>query len=258
MSPRQIGVRWRLPMGSGLLLLAAWEIAWRARWIDPLFFSGPTAVAAALWTLIVSGEIFPHYASTMFSAAMGLAVAVACGIGGGIAYGMSPSFRGMAGPYLAIVNATPRVAMIGLFVVWLGLGLRVRVAMVAISAFFPVFFNTEEGVRGLDQSLDRVGRAYGCNRWEWFTRILLPHTLPFMLTGTRLAIGRGLVVIVIAEIFVGSLGGIGYFIINAGQQFQSANVFAAAALMAATGCGLTLGLERLGARLTPWHRRTML
>ena len=143
--------------------------------------------------------------------------------------------------------------MIGLLVVWVGLGTGVRVALVLISAFFPVFFNTAEGVRARDPSLDRVARAYGCSRWEWFTSILLPHTVPFLLTGTRLALGRALVVVVIAEIFVGSLGGIGYFIITAGQQFQSADVLAAACLMAVTGWGLTMAIERLGTWLTPWH-----
>jgi ABC-type nitrate/sulfonate/bicarbonate transport system permease component len=250
--------RFALPVASGLVILAGWEIAWRAGWIDPLFFSGPTAVAAALWRLTVSGEILPHYVMTMSSAAVGLVIAVALGVAAGIASGLSPAFRAVTGPYLAALNATPRVAMIGLFVVWLGLGAGVRVAMVVISAFFPVFFNTAEGVRALEGSLDRVGRAYGCTRREWFTLILLPHTLPFILTGTRLAVGRALVVVVIAEIFVGSLGGVGYFIINAGQQFQAAHVFAAAVLMSLTGCALMLALDRLAAWLRPWQVRTML
>ncbi|HXJ79089.1 MAG TPA: ABC transporter permease [Candidatus Methylomirabilis sp.] len=238
---------------AGLLMLAVWEGAWRAGWIDPLFFSGPTAVAGALWRLVVSGAIIPNYLTTLSAAALGLVLAVATGGVAGIVYGLSPAVRQVAGPYLAALNATPRVATIGLLVVWLGLGIGVRVALVTISAFFPVFFNTAEGVRGRDASLDRVARVYGCNRREWFTSILLPHTLPYLLTGTRLALGRALVVVVIAEIFVGSLGGIGYFIINAGQQFQSANVLAAACLMAATGWALSTGLERLGIWLTPWH-----
>jgi NitT/TauT family transport system permease protein len=250
--------RFALPVASGLVILVVWEITWRAGWVDPLFFSGPTAVAAALWRLTVSGEIIPHYVTTMSSAAIGLVLAVAAGVVAGIASGLSPAFRAVTGPYLAALNATPRVAMIGLFVVWLGLGAGVRVAMVVISAFFPVFFNTAEGVRALESSLDRVGRAYGCTRREWFTLILLPHTLPFMLTGTRLAVGRALVVVVIAEIFVGSLGGVGYFIINAGQQFQAAHVFAAAVLMALTGCALMLALDRLTAWLVPWRERAML
>jgi ABC-type proline/glycine betaine transport system permease subunit len=139
-------------------------------------------------------------------------------------------------------------------VLWTGLGLTTRLVLVAISGFFPVFFNTSEGVRSLDPALARVGHAYGCTRREQLAYIVLPHTLPFLLTGLQLAVGRGLVVVVIAEIFVGSLGGIGYFIITAGQQFQSADVFAGALLMAVTGCVLTLALERLRAWLTPWSR----
>ncbi|MBI2490749.1 MAG: ABC transporter permease [Candidatus Rokubacteria bacterium] len=247
--------RWPLPLASGLALLGVWEAAWRLGWIDPLFFSGPTAVAAVLARLVATGEILPHYASTMGAVALGLAPAVAAGILLGLVYGASAGVRRVAGPYVAFLNATPRVALIGLFVVWLGLGLGVRVVLVAISAFFPVFFNAAEGVRALGASLDRVGRAYGCTRWERLTRILLPHTLPYALTGTRLAVGRSLVVVVIAEIFVGSLGGVGYFIINAGQQFQSAHVLAGALLMALTGVTLTLGLERVEAWLTPWHPR---
>jgi ABC-type nitrate/sulfonate/bicarbonate transport system permease component len=247
--------RRRAPLLAGLLGLAAWEGVWRVGWIDPLFFSGPREVAGALWRLVVSGAIIPDYLTTLSAAATGLGLAVVSGFAAGLAYGLSPAMRQVAGPYLAALNATPRVATIGLLVVWLGLGAGVRITLVLISAFFPVFFNTVEGVRTRDPSLDRVARAYGCRRREWFASILLPHTLPFLLTGTRLALGRALVVVVIAEIFVGSLGGIGYFIITAGQQFRSADVLAAAGLMAVTGWGLTAALERLGAWLTPWHGR---
>jgi ABC-type nitrate/sulfonate/bicarbonate transport system permease component len=240
---------------TGALVLAAWEAASRAGWIDPLFFAGPSVVAARLWSLLVTGEILPHYAATVGSAGAGLSIALIAGVIAGAAYGLSRFVRDVAGPYLAMLNATPRVAMIGLFVIWLGLGAGVRVVMVAVSAFFPVFFNTVEGVRTLDPSLDRVGRVFGCTRWEWFIQIVVPHALPSILTGMRLAVGRGLVVVVIAEIFVGSLGGVGYFIINAGQQLQSAAVLAAALLMAFTGCGLTLGIDRLSAWLTPWSER---
>jgi NitT/TauT family transport system permease protein len=184
---------------------------------------------------------------------LGIGIAVAAGVTGGLAVGVSPAIARVAGPYLAVLNATPRVALIGLFVIWLGLGLGVRVAMVAVSAFFPVFFNTAEGVQALDPALDRVGRVFGCTRREWFTRILLPHTAPWMLTGVQLAVGRGLVVVVIAEILVGSLGGVGYVIATAGQQFRPADVLAGAALMAVTGCALTLGLGTLGRWLAPWR-----
>ena len=241
------------PIVTGALLLAVWEIAARVELVDPLFFAGPAAVARALWALVASGEILPHYASTMGAAVLGIAIAVAAGVVGGLAFGVSPAVARVTGPYLAVLNATPRVALIGLFVIWLGLGLGVRVAMVAVSAFVPVFFNTVEGVRALDPALDRVGRAFGCTRREWFTRILLPHTAPWVLTGVQLAVGRGLVVVVIAEILVGSLGGVGYVIANAGQQLRPADVLAGAALRAATGCALTLGLGRLDRRAAPWR-----
>jgi NitT/TauT family transport system permease protein len=239
---------------TGAVIIGAWELAARAGWIDPLFFAGPGAVVARLWSLLVTGEILPHYAATMGSAAAGLAIAVAAGVVAGAAYGLSRWVRDVTGPYLAMLNATPRVAMIGLFVIWLGLGAGVRIAIVAVSAFFPVFFNTVEGVRTLDPSLDRVGRVFGCSRWEWLSRIVVPSALPSILTGVRLAVGRGLVVVVIAELFVGSLGGVGYFITNAGQQFQSAAVLAAALLMALTGCAVTFAIDRLSAWLTPWSR----
>jgi NitT/TauT family transport system permease protein len=247
-----IGIRWA-PLITGLLAVSIWEAAWRAGWIDPLFFSGPTDVVATLWRLVATGVIIPHYVVTLSAAGVGLLLAVVSGGAAGLVYGLWPAFRHVAGPYVAALNATPRVAMIGLLVVWLGLGVGVRIGLVVISAFFPVFFNMAEGVRARDASLDRVARAYGCTRREWLTSILLPNTLPFLLTGTRLALGRALVVVVIAEIFVGSLGGIGAFIITAGQQFQSADVLAAALLMAVTGWTLTIALERFGAWLTPWH-----
>ena len=244
---------WAAPAITAALLLLVWEVAARAELVDPLFFAGPIAVAGALWRLITSGEILPHYASTMGAAVLGIGIAIVAGVIGGLAFGVSPAVARVASPYLVVLNATPRVALIGLFVIWLGLGLGVRVAMVAVSAFFPVFFNTAEGVRALDPALDRVGRAFGCTRREWFTRILLPHTAPWMLTGVQLAVGRGLVVVVIAEILVGSLGGVGYVIANAGQQLRPADVLAGAALMAVTGCALTLGLGKLGRWLAPWR-----
>lgn len=245
---------WLPAAATGLGLAALWEAVARAGWIDPLFFAGPVAAAAALVRLVSGGDLLHHYAVTLGSAALGLLAGSAAGIVAGLACGLSPAARAVAGPYLAALNATPRVALIGILVVWIGLGTGVRVALVAISAFFPLFFNTAEGVRSRDPALDRLARAYAATRGEWFGQVLLPQCLPAALTGSQVAVGRSLVVVVIAEIFVGSLGGVGYFIISAGQQFRAADVFAAAALMALTGSALTLGLSRLGARLTPWHR----
>ena len=130
--------------------------------------------------------------------------------------------------------------------------------MVAISAFFPIFFNAVEGVRGVDPSLDRAGRVFGCTPWERVRLIVLPAALPHIFIGMRLAIGRGLIVIIVAEIFVGSLGGIGFFIISAGQNFHAADIFASAVLLAATGLVATWAVERIGARLSPWHEQTTL
>lgn len=254
-----IAVRYlALPAATGAGLLALWEAAWRARLVDPLFFSGPSAIAARLWHLTAGGELVGHYWMTMYSAGIGLVVALAFAVPVGILYGLWPGLRNVAAPYFAALNVMPRVALIPLLTIWFGLGLTTRVVMVAVSAFFPIFFNTVEGVHGVDPSLDRAGRVFGCTPWERVRLIVLPAALPHIFIGLRLAIGRGLIVIVVAEIFVGSLGGIGFFIISAGQNFHAADIFASALLLAVTGLALTWAVERLGARLSPWHEQTTL
>lgn len=247
-----------LPATAGVGLLALWEAVWRARVVDPLFFSGPSAIVVRLWQLMLSGEILGHYWMTIYSAGIGLVVALALAVPVGILYGLWPGLRNVTAPYFAALNVMPRVALIPLLIIWFGLGLTTRVVMVALSAFFPIFFNTVEGVHGLDPSLDRAGRVFGCTPWERVRLIVLPAALPHIFIGMRLAIGRGLIVIVVAEIFVGSLGGIGYFIITAGQNFHAADIFASALLLAATGLVLTWAIERLGALLSPWHEQTTL
>lgn len=251
----RLAARAGLPLAVGLALLLTWEGIARAGWVDPAFVAAPSAVAATLWELIATGRILPHFLFTIGGAALGLALAIVLGVTLGVLAGLSPAVRRVAGPYLAALNATPRVALIPLLIMWLGLGLGTRVTLVVLSAFFPVFFNAAEGVQAVDPALKRVGDAFGCNGWERFTQIVLPSALPHILTGVRLAVGRGLIVVVIAEMFVGSFGGMGYFIIASGQSFQAAAVFAGAAIMALTGYLLTQALQWLEGRLTPWHQR---
>ncbi len=182
----------------------------------------------------------------------GLGLAAAVGISAGLLIGWYPRLGYFVDPFINFLYAIPRVALGPLLIVWLGIGLSSKVALVFLISVFPVLVNTSSGVRSLDPHLLRVARCFGASDLKIFRTIALPGSVPFVLGGLRLAVGQSLIGVFVAEL-LGAQYGIGAMIENAGQQFQTDQVFAGLLIFAAAGMLLTAIVRWLEHRFDAWR-----
>jgi NitT/TauT family transport system permease protein len=230
--------------------LAIWEAVCRFGLVGPLLLASPSEIGAAL---IAS---WPDYLNalgfTVVEIAVALAAAWSLGIGAGIIAGMTPFLGLTAGPLLSSLFAVPLITWYPLFMVWFGLGMTSKIVYAVVSGFIPIAINTMNGIRGLDRSYPRFGRAIGCSRRQLIMRILLPMAMPSIMSGLR--IGTALVVIgVIVAEMLASFGGIGYLIAYYRSIYETAHVYTG--IVFALGCALAAnwGLSLMERRFTRWR-----
>lgn len=240
----------------GLLTLAAvalaWEVAARTVLTNRLVFVPLSAVAATLATLLTSGTLWQHARVSLLEFALGFGLAVVVGVALGTALGTSRTLREWLDPVLSALHATPIIALGPLFIVWLGIGIASKVAVVFLSAVFPVLISTATGIATVDRGLLEVGYAFCAGRRRVIADILLPASLPSIVAGVRVGVSRGVVAVVVAELF-GARAGLGFLILAAGQTFDTNTLFAAVIVLAAGGAALVELVKLLDRRLAPWR-----
>jgi NitT/TauT family transport system permease protein len=252
-----------------LLFLLAWEGFARGWWADalrpllgepaerlqlkPIFISSPTLVAAAAFRMFfVTGEIWRDIAWSSLGYGLGLALAIAIGIPLGLAAGWYRRFSYAIDPFLTALNATPQVAFLPLIVVWVGTGLGARVLIIVLLAVLPIAINARAAVRTTDPRLIKVAASFGAGDVRLFRTIILPSAVPFLLAALRLAIGRGMIGVVVGEIY-GSAAGIGAMISQAGSRFQTDKVFVGVLTIVAAGMILIEIVQRIERRVEAWR-----
>jgi ABC-type nitrate/sulfonate/bicarbonate transport system permease component len=241
-----------LRLGALAVFLAAWEAASRTGLIDPLFASSPSLIAEKLIEMVRDGSIWPHVAATSWVTAVGFALAILVGVPLGILMGRSELINATIEPFVAALYASPQVAFLPLLIIWLGIGFTSKVALVFIGSVIIVVINTETGVAQVDPRLIETARSFTANERQVLTKIVLPGALPFILAGMRLAIGRALVMVVVAEIYASNRG-LGYLIFQAGGMYDTAQVFVGVGILAGAGVALTALLRALERWLAPWQ-----
>ncbi len=234
---------------SVVVFLVLWEIFGRD--VNPLFLSYPTAIASACVQLLISGEFQRQALGSLEVYAVGLAAALALGILLGLLMGRYRLVEYLLDPYVYALDATPRVALIPLLLLWFGLGAPAKIAVVFLSGIFPVLMNTFSGVRTISASLVDVGRAYGAGEGKIFTKIIMPAALPFIMAGVRLAVGRALIGIITAEMFT-AVTGMGALLIRYSSAFATDKFFVPVIFLALLGVLLSGAVEGLQKRLAPW------
>src|SRR5262252_582831 len=252
-----------------MLFLIGWEGLERGWWADmlrpllgasaerlqlkPIFISSPTLIAAAAFRMFfVTGEIWRDLAWSGVGYVLGLGLAIAVGIPLGLAAGWYRRFSYAVEPFLSALNATPQVAFLPLIVVWVGTGLGERVLIIFLLAVLPLAINAHAAVRTTDPRLVKVASSLGAGDWRLFRTIILPSSLPFLLAGLRLAIGRGMIGVVVGEIY-GSAAGIGAMINQAGARFQTDKVFVGVLTIVAAGVVLVEIVQRIERRVDVWR-----
>lgn len=232
-----------------VIVMAAWEIG--GAYINPLFLSSPTQILAAFVDLTRSGELVAALWSSLSAFVIGILLTIFIGITIGVAMGRFRVVEYILEPYVTALYSTPSIALIPLFILWFGVGVMAKITIIFFLSVFIVIINTFTGVKNLSQSVVDVGAAFGANQRQTFWFIILPAALPFIMTGLRLAVGRGILAMIVAEFFT-SISGLGGMIVKYGNFFQTAKMFVPIIVVSLLGVILVDLLKRLEAKLAPW------
>jgi ABC-type nitrate/sulfonate/bicarbonate transport system permease component len=232
--------------------LAIWELA--ARLVHNSLFIVPfTAVASRLAKMTLSGQIWPHLGASAYEFGVGFLLGAATGIAIGVVMAASRPVEEYLDVWVTVLYATPLVAMMPFFIILFGVGMPAKVAIVYVMVVFPVLINTFTGIRSTDADLLEMVRSFSASRGQIFREVLLPSALPFILAGLRLAVGRGLIAVVVGELFF-SQQGLGYLINLAGQSFDTALLFVGVLILAVAGVVVTGALQSLERCMMPWRQ----
>jgi NitT/TauT family transport system permease protein len=238
-----------LRLGSVIFVLAIWETFGRD--VNPLFLSYPSAITRAFVELLTSGELVYQLMGSLRVYAIGMLAALVLGIPLGLLMGRYRLAEYLFDVYVYALDATPRVALIPLLLLWFGLGAPAKIAIVFLSGIFPVLMNTFSGVRNVSAGLVDIGKAYGAGEAKIFTKIIIPASLPFIMAGVRLAVGRALIGIITAEMFT-AVTGMGALLIRYSSALATDKLFVPIIVLAVLGAILTEAVGVLQQWLAPW------
>jgi ABC-type nitrate/sulfonate/bicarbonate transport system permease component len=247
--PRQMP-SWLITIGSLVVLLGAWEFFGRD--INPVFGSYPSAIAEAAWQLARTGKLWAALSDSLQPFLLGYGLAILIGVPVGLITGRFRVVEAAIGIYITAGYAMPLVALVPLLVLWLGLGFAVKVAVVFLMSVFPICINTWLGVTAVPKTLIEVGKSFVAPDSVILRRIILPATLPYIMAGIRLAVGRAVVAMVIAEFFT-SISGLGAIIITSANNFDTATMFVPIVVLMIMAISLNYLIGAVERFVAPWQ-----
>src|SRR5689334_4823227 len=238
---------------SVAVFLVTWELIGGVyQVVNPMFMSAPSFIWKAAVQLFGSGEIWNDLYVSGIEFAWGYVLSVVVAIPFGIAVGWYKKMAYLFDPFVNAMNATPRVALLPLVIIWLGIGIMSKVGIIFLGAVFSILINTRDGVKTTPANLLNAARSFGASEWMVFKTVVVPSTIPFILTGLRLAVGRALVGVLVGELYAATAG-IGFMITVAGATFQTDKVFVGVLIFAISGMiGMEL-LTKLERKFDKWR-----
>ncbi|QRG06572.1 ABC transporter permease [Xanthobacter dioxanivorans] len=237
---------------SPLLLLLVWEGLVRFHFISGMFFPAPTSILATFMRLAGTGELWTNIGVSLRRLFWGFVIGGLPALVLGIVMGLSKPFRLFFNPLVASTYPIPKSALLPLVLLIFGLEENSKIAMVAMGVFYPVLMNSVTGVQQIPKIYFDVGNNFGASRWQTFKTIAVPGAAPFILTGIKLGVGMGLILISIAEM-VGATSGLGYMIWNAWQLMDVETMYVGLFIIAFLGFAFTLLLDEAERWLLPWR-----
>jgi len=239
-----------ITLASLAVILIVWEIL--GRQLPAALASYPSAIAQAFWQLLMDGELASAFIASIQPFIAGYLLSALIGIPLGLLLGRDRTVEAALGVYVTAGYAVPLVALVPLFVLWFGLGFLVKVVIIFTMAVFPIIINTWAGVQAVPSALVEVGTAFVASPAAIMRKIIVPATIPHVMTGLRLAIGRAVVGMVVAEFFT-AIGGLGGIVIRAGNNYDMAVLFVPIIVLMLLGYGLTVLVGKLERRIAPWQ-----
>ncbi len=242
-----------LPVLSVVIFLALWQVVGSG--INPILLATPADVAIAFGAIVSDGSLVPAFLRAMEVLALGFGLSAVVGIAVGILMGRSSTADRVLSPYIAFFQATPLIGLVPLVVIWFGIGLEAEVAVTFLLAVWSIIINTSEGVKNTPETLLDMARIYHASERSVIRNIAVPHAIPYIFAGLRIALAKALIGVIIAEMDV-SVKGLGGLITNFGDSFQTASLMAALITSSMVGVIGTVVLEVLRRRIAPWANRT--
>ena len=235
--------------GFVVAILIVWEIV--APFISPIFFTSPSNIAIAFYETTVSGELPYFLAQSLEVMVYGLVTAIVVGIPLGVAMARIRRLDWALDLPINALYATPLVAVVPLLVLWFGIYLKAKIIVVFLFAVFPILINTYQGVRECDKGMIEVAQSFRSSEWRMWRDVLLPFAVPYIIAGLRLAIGRGLIGMIIAEFYT-TISGLGFMITKYANVFAMDKTFVPVIVLMVLGVSLTTLLKWVGKRIAPW------
>jgi ABC-type nitrate/sulfonate/bicarbonate transport system permease component len=233
------------------IFASLWELCSRFGLISKLFFPPPSMIVQALFKMIVSGRITEHLTVSLTRILLGVILGTVTGVPLGILMGWSPRLQAIFDPLIAALHPIPKIAIFPIILIIFGIGESANIVVIAITAFFPAVVNSMTGVKHIDPVYFEVAQNYGANQFKTFTRVLLPGSLPMILSGIRLAINTGLLITIAVEL-VSAKRGLGVLIWFSWQTLRVEELYATLVVVALLGILFNAGLQRLSLLLVPW------
>jgi ABC-type nitrate/sulfonate/bicarbonate transport system permease component len=244
------GRRVLLQIVSIAVLIAGWEVAARAGWVDPLFVPAPSAVVRAF--RVIGPEAIGLLGETLGKTLVAYVLAVALGVGAGLLIGGVRYLHDVLSPFLVALYALPKILILPWILLAFGLDATPAVVYGVLQGFFPICLLVVGGVRDIDPTPLHVARSMGATAWQLYRKVVLPAVLPAVLAGMRLGIVFCLLGVLVVEMF-GGIRGMGFLLVSLANAFRAPELFAATALVSVLSIAVVVGLERLNRRLGHWR-----
>lgn len=233
-------------------LLVLWELATRIGWVPALFLPSPMGVIQELMEMVGSGAIFVHLAASLRRLLLGFAVGAGAGITIGVAVGFFSLAEAVGQPLIAATFPIPKIALLPLLILWLGIGEASKVTVIALGVFFPMVINTHTGVRQADPLLIRAAVSFGAGRWSVIRKVIVPSALPVVFAGLKLGAGTALLLLVAAEM-IGAESGIGFLVLQAGNLMETTKLMVGIVVLSVLGVLSHWSLNWLERLVIPWR-----
>ena len=235
------------------IFLIVWELVGNVfQLINPMFMSAPSLIAKAAIDLFSSGEIYNDLYISGTELLGGYLLSAVVAIPFGIMVGWYKKMSYIFDPFINAMNATPRVALLPLVIIWLGIGILSKVGIIFLGAVFPILINSRDGVKTTPANLLTAAKSFGASEWMIFKAVVLPSTIPFILSGLRQGLGRAIVGVMVGELYAATAG-IGFMITVAGATFQTDKVFVGVLVFALIGMIGTELLAKIEKRFDKWR-----
>jgi NitT/TauT family transport system permease protein len=235
---------------AGLVLL--WELVTRTGWVPPLFLPSPLGVLATGWEMLRTGELLGHVATSLGRIVLGFVLGALGGVAVGLAVGVFSLAEAIGSPLIAATFPIPKIALLPLLILWLGIGEASKIAVITLGVFFPMAINTYAGVRHADPLLLRAAVSFGAGRWSLVRKVMLPSALPMIFAGLKLGAGTSLLLLVAAEMIAAS-SGIGFLVLHAQNLMETTTLMVGIVVLSLLGLASHWLLTRLERRCLPWR-----